>query len=249
MKIIKYQKQKDGQYLLQLENGLEVLTYEELILKYELLIKKHIDEEDLKLLEEENKTYELYFLVLGYLKTKMRSIQEVRSYLGNKGYSNLKVNTVVEMLRKQGYLNDAIYAKAFFHDRLAFSQDGPLKIRQALEKLEVTESEITDILSEYNEELEEERIKKLVTKQIRSNHTKSIQAIKQKIYYNLLNLGYSSFLIEKTLSSVEENPESSHEIYQKEYQKLERKLSRKYQGKELEYQIRQKMYQKGFRNN
>ena len=35
--------------------------------------------------------------------------------------------------------------------------------------------------------------------------------------------------------------------YQKEYDKLYKKLSRKYEGATLEYKIKEKLYQKGFK--
>ena len=38
MKIIKYQKKKQGKYLIKLEDGTEIETYEDIILKYNLLM-------------------------------------------------------------------------------------------------------------------------------------------------------------------------------------------------------------------
>ena len=40
-----------------------------------------------------------------------------------------------------------------------------------------------------------------------------------------------------------------NDIYKQEYDKLYRKLSKKYEGKLLEYKIKEKLYQKGFRNH
>ena len=40
MKILKYKKKKNGQYELQLESGEVFVLYEEVILKFELLLKK-----------------------------------------------------------------------------------------------------------------------------------------------------------------------------------------------------------------
>ena len=38
------------------------------------------------------------------------------------------------------------------------------------------------------------------------------------------------------------------EIYEKEYKKVKNKLSKKYRGEELDYQIKMKLFQKGFKN-
>ncbi len=249
VKIIKYQKKKLGKYVIELEGGEEIETYEDLILKYDLLIKKEISLELLEKIREENVMYEVYFVALKYIKVKMRSVYELKKYLLKKEYPSEKIDDAIVLLKKQGYLNDEAYAKSFLHDRIAFSTDGPLKIKQEFEKLELSEEQIKEILSEYQEELELERIEKLIQKQIRSNHTKSNYSLKQKIYQNLLTLGYHPSLIEEKLSFVEQGEEEEEKIYQKEYQKLYRKLSRKYSGTELEYQMRQKLFQKGFRQN
>lgn len=249
MKIIKYQKKKQGRYIIELEGGEEIETYEDLILKYDLLLKKEISPKLLNQIMEENIMYEVYFVALKYIKVRIRSVYELKAYLLKKGYASEKVDSAIVLLRNQGYLDDEAYARSFLHDRVSFSTDGPLKIRGELEKLELSDEKIKEILSEYKEELELERIEKLIQKQTRSNHSKSNYSLKQKIYQNLLTLGYHSYLVEEKLSSVEQGEEEEQKIYQKEYQKLYRKLSRKYSGKELEYQMKQKLFQKGFRQN
>ncbi len=246
MRIIKYQKQKQGKYLIELENGTEIETYEDLILKYDLLIKKRVTPDLLQSIQEENAIYELYFVALKYLKVRMRSTLQLREYLLKKGYSDDLICSTMERLKLQGYLNDEIYGRSLVHDSISFGVDGPLKIKKELHNLDITEGQIDQILSEYTEDIELSKIEKLVLKHIRSNHSKSGYSLKQKIYQHLLNLGYHSSLIEQKLSLVVQGDEGEKKIYQKEYQKLYRKLSRKYTGKELEYQIKQKMFQKGF---
>ena len=43
MKILKYKKKRNGQYEIELESGTSMVLYEEVILKYELLLNKSID--------------------------------------------------------------------------------------------------------------------------------------------------------------------------------------------------------------
>jgi len=249
MKIIKYQKKKQGKYVIELENGIEIETYEDLILKYDLLIKKDLSLETLQKIEEENVVYDVYFVALKYLKTKMRSIYEVQNYLLKKEYAPDLISSTIDLLKCQGYLDDFIYAKALLHDRIALSLDGPLKIQEEFEKLELTLEQKKTILLDYTIELESERIEKIILKQKHANHSKSNYSLKQKIYQNLYTLGYHTSLIEEKLSTILQDEGDEEEIYQKEYQKLYRKLSRKYSGKDLEYQIKQKLFQKGFRKH
>lgn len=69
--------------------------------------------------------------------------------------------------------------------------------------------------------------------------------LKRKIQAYLLNLGYSNTYINQALNGKKLVDE---DISKQEYQKLYNKLSKKYSGRELEYKIKQKMYQKGFTN-
>ena len=46
MKILKYKKKKNGMYELELDNGVIVDTYEEVILAHNLLITKNINDID-----------------------------------------------------------------------------------------------------------------------------------------------------------------------------------------------------------
>ena len=158
MIINKFTKTKDGMYKLKLDNDIEVKLHEEIILKYNLLITKNLDESLLLQLEKENIKYEAYNLTLKYLKNRQRCDKEIYNYLKSKGISDSNIDFVINILTKQGYLNDEVY-----------------------------------ITSYINYEIDDTDLK------------------------------------------------------QKEYDKLYKKYSKKYSGYELEYKIKQGLYQKGFR--
>ena len=64
-----------------------------------------------------------------------------------------------------------------------------------------------------------------------------------KIINDLLKLGYSRDIIVEIVDKREFSV--SKDLIKKEYDKLYRKYSKKYSGSELEYKIKQKLYQKG----
>lgn len=246
MKIEKFSKQKKGMYLLTLEDGNKIKVHEDLILKYELLLTKKIDNLLLEELHNENQIYEIYEIALKYLNTRLRSRKELLEYLKKKGYEQKNIDSVLEMLLKQGYLNDKVYATSFIHDKILMSNYGPNKIKSELESVGISNDVINEAIICFTEELEKERIEKLVNKQIKQNHNKGAMILKRKIQGYLINLGYSQSLINQNLNGKKLVDE---DIYQKEYEKLYNKLSKKYSGKELEYKLKQKMYQKGFINS
>lgn len=243
MKINKFSKNKNGMYILTLEDNIKVKIHEDLILKYSLLLSKEITSSLLEEIQNENKVYEIYEIALKYLKIKLRSSKEIKNYLSKKGYSNNQIDDVIEMFNKQGYLDDSVYATSFIHDRILMSSYGPNKIKNELLQAGIPNEIIEDKISVFTEDIEKERIEKIINKQIKSNHNKGSIVLKQKIRLYLLNLGYNQSLINQQLNGKKLVAE---DIYKKEYDKLYTKLSKKYSGKELEYKLKQKMYQKGF---
>lgn len=243
MKIEKFSKHRNGMYHLVLEDGNKIKTHEDLILKYNLILTKEVDDSLLEQLHNENQIYEIYEVALKYLNIRLRSYKELYEYLVKKGYEKTIVNTVLDILLKQGYLDDKIYATSFVHDKILMSSYGPGKIRGELERYGISSEVIDEAIISFDEELEKERIEKLINKQIKANHNKGAMLLKKKIQSYLLNLGYSTILVNKTLNGMKLVDD---DIYQKEYDKLYIKLSKKYSGKELEYKLKQRMYQKGF---
>lgn len=244
MKIDKFVKKSGGVYKLFLDNGEVIELHEDLILKEELLLKREVDNDYIRNLLEKNRDYLAYSVALKYLGVKMRSIKEVKTYLAKKDVSSSTIDDVISILIREGYLNDSVYASSYVNDRIALSNDGPLKVRKSLEELGVDSDSISNALIVFNDEVELEKIKKLVLKQIKTNSNKGEYLLKQKIFYNLSNLGYSKSLIQNVLDEVSFNDSCLRE---KEYNKLYSKLSKKYTGNELEYKIKQGLYQKGFR--
>lgn len=243
MRIEKYTKLKNGQYKLSFDDGTNTLLHEDLILKHSLLIYKEVSSEKLDELLSENKAYIAYDLALSYLKVKMRSKKEVKEYLSKKSISEEVINNAIDILVKKKYLDDEVYCKAFIMDRINLSSDGPYKIRESLKKLGINEELIEKTIQIFDIDLEGERINKIISKQVKSNHNKSEYALKRKIIEYLTNLGYTKKIVVREVESLKI---SDSEIREKEYKKMYDKLSKKYSGKDLDYRIKQKMYQKGF---
>lgn len=243
MKIERFSKSKNGMYLLTLEDQSKIKIHEDLILKYELLISKTIDSKLLEQIRTENQTYEIYELALKYLDIRLRSRNELTKYLEKKGYDSNNIQSIIDKLKSQGYLDDNIYVSSFIHDKILMSNYGPNKIKMELQQLGIDSAIIEEKLICFTPDLEKSRIDKIIEKQVKLNHSKSTNILKKKIHNYLLSLGYSNSCILDGLRNIELDDSN---IYQKEYQKLYTKLSKKYSGRELEYKLRQKLYQKGF---
>lgn len=241
MQIKRFKKLKNGFYEIYLETD-KFLLHEDLILKYELLLKKFVTDDERKKMEIENEKYAAYELALSSLENKLRTKKEMEEFLHKKGFSLENIEGTVTLLLERGYLDEKIYAESYMHDRILFSSDGPLKIKDDLVRKGIDSNIISSLLISFSEDLERERVEKIVSKQSRSNRSSNMKFL-QKMKYNLGRLGYHSSVIDYVLSSLELDDSKARDV---EYQKIYNKLSKKYSGKELEWKVKQKMYQKGF---
>ena len=238
MKIIKYQKLSGNKYNVYLDNGEKIKLYEDIIIKEELLLKKEI--EDLDYLIELNNKYSIYEVSLKYISTKIRSIKEMTEYLTKKGYTD--INKTIDKLIKKGYLNDDYYSKCYITDKMNLSNDGPRKIKKHLDDLDIPYPVYSKYLKDFNYSLQKEKIKDYINKKLKSNR-KSRYMFRNSITVNLVNLGYDKELIEECLYHIYVDDKDN---LAKEKEKLRKKLEKKYSGDELEYKLKQKLYQKGY---
>ncbi len=242
MVIKKFSKLKDGMYKVLLEDS-SFEIHEELILKYELLMKKEISIEQINQLEKENVQYKAYNIALKELKKRLRSTKELKEILKKNEVDNKIIEKVIEQLKQQGYLDDNIYTDSYIHDRILLSSDGPLKIKKDLQVKGILPNTIEEKIKQFTPQMEEERMNKIIQKQLKQNR-KSIYEFRLKMQQFFNHLGYHSEVVQLILENISYDEKK---IYEMEYQKIYRRLAKKYQGKELENRIRQKLYQKGFK--
>lgn len=242
MKVDKYRMLKNDMYEITFE-GHRYIVHSDLILKSKLLLRDDVTKETLEKLVFENQVYEAYNIALRQLNTKVRCYKELHDTLTKRGYNGGKIKEALDILIKQGYLSDRDYAKYYVHDQIALTNNGPWKIRKKLEENEIADKYIDEALQVFTEDIQKEKVKKLIAQLVKTNRTKSTYALKQKAIVYLINLGYSKEIINPFIVRIDFDDEK---IFRRELAKLKRTLSKKYQGEELQRRIRQKLYAKGF---
>jgi len=244
MKIITYKKKKNNLYEITLSNNEKISLYDDVILKYELLLKKEIKNNELKNIIEDNSKLESYFVALKYLNTKLRTEKEVRKKL--MYYSKDAIDYTIDRLQKENYLNEERYLKSYINDEINLKMVGQNKIINDLKKLGLSIDLITNYLDNIENDIWLNKIRKYITKKINSNHNYSSIVLKQKIQKDLLVKGFYIEDINSVLS--EFVLEDDTKILEKEYEKLKNKLSKKYSGEELNYRIKIALLKKGFKD-
>ncbi len=245
MKISNYKKKKGSIYEVTLSNQEKICLYDEVILKYGLLLSKEIEESKLAEIIQYNSYVESYYIALKFLSTKLRTEKEIIKRLN--GFSKEAIQYTLNKLKNEGYLDSNLYIKSYVNDAINLKLVGPNKIVFELIKLGFKENEINNYLNNFSKDIWYDKINKYITKKISSNHNLSGLGLKNKLMQDLITKG---FLKEDINFIIKEyNFNDNKEIYEKEYNKLKTKLSKKYEGEELEYRIKMKLRQKGFNFN
>lgn len=242
MKIMKIQK-KNNKYKIILEDNNIIETYDEVIIKENILYKKEMTDELKSKIEKENKYYEIYNNILKYIKTKLRSEYEIREYIKKNEIDKITEENLINKLKDSKLIDDKTYTYAYIHDRMKFSNDGPYKIKKELLKNKIEESIIEEELNKIDKEEIYEKLKKQILKKLSANTKYSNNMIKQKLINYFITQGYEKQMI---IEILENNLVSNTNILKKEYDKLYNKYKNKYDEYELKKVIKQKLYQKGF---
>lgn len=243
MKIEKIEKLKNGKYKI-IVNGEEITTYDDLILKYGILFKKDIDSNLYNNIIKENNYYDIYNDALKFAMKKMRSKKEMSDYLKKSELALDEQKDILDKLINVGVVNDLMFTRAYINDKVLLSKEGIGKIKKGLITNGIDSSIIEKEIANIDEKEMYNKLYKLVTKKLNSNHKYSNTILKNKIINEMIELGYNK---DDIISILDNNVIDDYDILLKEYNKVYTRYSKKLSGCDLENKIRQILYSKGFK--
>ena len=201
MKIEKYEKIGTNKYRLYLSNGEVIDTYDDVILKNELLLKKELTNKEYNQILIETNLSEYYNSCIRYISIRLRSTKEIKDYLTKKKVSNEDIEIIIDKLTKNKLLDDNHFTECFIKDKLNFTTMGEYKIINELKKHNISNDIINNHSYLWSEDIMIPKIEKLVDKQINSNKKLDKYKLRNKIYYYLLNQGYSTDTVVSVLNN------------------------------------------------
>ena len=220
MRINKFKKLGRNKYKVMFDNE-ELVLYEDIILKHNLLTKKEINIDELEEIVNDNRDYDAYNLALNYIEIRLRSRKEIYEYLKKKEFSEKLINEVIEKLENLGLLNTKAYIEAFINDKVNLSNDGPYKIRSTLIDLDFDETDIDKYLYTIDDDVWKSKLEKIINKKKSLMKSKSYYMFITKMKNDLYNMGYDKDMIENALSNIEYESNA----LEKDYEKALRKYS------------------------
>ena len=220
MEIRKFKKVGKNKYKILFDTE-ELTLYEDIILKYELLIKKEITLDDLDKIIKDNNDYDAYNMALNYIEVKMRNRKELYLYLSKKGFEKSLINETISKIEKLGLLDNKAYIKAYINDKVNLTLDGPYKIKKSLIDLDFNENDIDNYLNTFDDKVWKSKIEKLINKKKSIMKNKSYYMFIQKMKNDLYNMGYDSYMIDDKLKDIKYESNALENDYKKACKKYD----------------------------
>ena len=198
-------KKKKNKYILVLKDE-EIEVFEEVIIKFMLLKKRDLEDNEFKeLLKYKNYTDALH-LAIDYLK-KPRTEFEVKTYL--KSIKSYDIN-IIKKLIDMGLINDLAYMNMYVDYQSRINLKGPKLIKKELE--------MKGINLDFEYPNYEENINKVIDKYLKNNKDKSTK---------MLNYGLNNYLITKGYDKTDNYYTNDDEsLIEKDIDKLVRKYNK-----------------------
>lgn len=220
---------------------------EEVLIKMNLKKGMTIDDLDIMEISNQEDIQKGFSLSLHYLSHRMRSETEIVRYLKEKEYEDHIIKEVIHKLYNLQFLNDKAFAEALVRTRLNAGEKGPTIIKQELKLKGINEEYINLAMKLYTHDLQVEYAEKAINKLAKRKANTSTVELKRKIEQTLIRKGFSSFIIEEAIKSVDISQDENQEWESlvKNGEKAHKKYS-KYSGYEYEQKMKSALYRKGF---
>ena len=159
------------------------------------------------------------------------------------GFEKDEIEKTIIKIIKQNYINDRDYAISFVKEKILLTIHGPNRIKNDLRKKGIEEDIINMAMEQYDLNIQNEKINKLINKIIKMNQNKGTIYLKRKIYNNLEYQGFNKENIDEIIKTktFTENKNAK----EKEEERLRKKYINKYNGIKLEYKIKAELKRKG----
>ncbi|MCQ6557843.1 regulatory protein RecX [Paenibacillus mendelii] len=136
-------------YQLFVNNGQEepfLSVHEDIMIRFRLLKGREIHVDELKQITEEDTQHRAYALGLIYLGARQRTHKEIARYLARKGIDEMSAEQAIQRLIREGFVDDAAFAKQFASGRLRSQMKGRRLLQQELRQRGIAKETVNEAI-------------------------------------------------------------------------------------------------------
>ncbi len=199
---IEYQKNNKDRVNIYLDDKFGFGVDLNIMIKYGLAKNMELDDEFItRILISEDKA-KLYNYAISVLSRGSKSEKELKLKLADKGYDNESINSAIEKLKENKYIDDDYYCKKFINDKINISKYGKRRIKEALVSKGIDRQLIEKNISYVSQDDEINRAYALAEKKLKSLTDAEPIKKKMKISSFLLNKGFDYEIVNKISSKL-----------------------------------------------
>ena len=139
---------------------------------------------------------------------ELQELLEIFKYL-EKDYNKDIIIETIDKLKRMGYLNKELYLKSYLSDQVHMTVNGPNKIKKELVSLGYDEDEFKEAIENIDDDVWLSKVERIINKKIKSNRNLGSNKLKEKLVYDLSNMGYYKWMIEDVIHNTEFNVDSN----------------------------------------
>jgi regulatory protein len=206
MKILNIiKKKRKNECLVVFDDNNEISLSMDLVLKHNLAQNSIINEEELKLINDEQKLINAKQAAYNYASYKPRTKEQVKKKLKEKGYIESIIYESIKFLTKFELLDDNKYANTFAKEYALLKKAGPKKVELELISRGIEPNIAKDAVYRFYPNDDKFDIAlEAAEKKYRTVKNKPKEKIYRSIRDNLLRKGFESDIIKEVISKIME---------------------------------------------
>ncbi|MHA6484326.1 regulatory protein RecX [Paenibacillus sp. strain BS8-2] len=203
--VIRRDKKEKRRFHLYASEGMEdepfLSVHEDIWIKYSLMKDEEVTQEQVIIIQDEDRRYQAYILAVAYLGAKPRTSKQIQQYLTRKELEEHHIEYAIERLESEKLVDDDQYARQFADSRVRSGSKGRLMIRQELQQRGVSKQAASDALALIDRDSELESATALAHKKARSL-SGDLMKQRSKLMGFLLRRGFPGDIVREAVKTV-----------------------------------------------
>lgn len=194
--------QKHKRYEIHVDGEPVLSVHEDVLVKYGLHKGMEIEPTDLIEISEAQECHYVTQAFLRYVSYRPRTVREAEQHLLQKGFDRALIQSVLESMKQQGYLDDRQYATNWIRERQTGKKLGINRLRQELKRKGISSIYIEEAISEENIIEERQLVTEVAERRYSRLCQEDWQTVERRLGSYLLRRGFPSHLVRQALQYI-----------------------------------------------
>lgn len=203
---VERQPKKKDRYNIFVNDEYAFSVHADIMIKFRLMKDTEIEAAEIERIVHAEERHHAYLQSLRYLQFRPRSTKELHRKLKDKGYAGPIIESVIQQLTKERYVDDELFAKQLSEQRIFSQKKGRMWVRRELAQKGVAGEHIEEAMSGIDEETEYDSAYSLGLKKWNGMKSPALDR-KQKLSAFLLRRGFPQGIVRRALRQIEADGE------------------------------------------